>query len=242
MQRAARRGQRGARLTRPTSRPASSRSTRSAIAAAAASWVTITTARPSSAPRAQQRAAPRRPPRRRGCRSARRRAATRRVVDERARDREALLLAAGELVRERAGDLAQPEPVDQLARRAPRRRGCAPRTRAASSTFASPLSSGSRWKNWKTKPIAAPAQRASARARTRRSPARPPTLDRARLGAVEPAEQVQQRRLARARAARGWRRPRRRATSRSAPSSTRRAARPSPNVLTSPRALTAAIP
>ena len=50
----------------------------------------------------------------------------RRVVDQRAGDREALLLAAGELVRQRAGHLAQPEVVDQrLPARGRVRRGAA---------------------------------------------------------------------------------------------------------------------
>ncbi len=97
----------------------------------------------------------------------------RRVVDQRAGDREALLLAAGELVRERAGDVAQPEPVDQRPRPArppPARR---PRTRPASSTFASPLSSGSRWKNWNTKPMWRRRTADSARSPTPRDGARP---------------------------------------------------------------------
>ena len=82
--------------------------------AAAVSCVTITTARPSEAP----------------ARSSRRTSAPAcdvevagrlvgqqhvRVVDQRAGDREALLLAAGELMRKRVGDVAQPEPVDQGA-------------------------------------------------------------------------------------------------------------------------------
>ena len=75
-------------------------------------------------------------------------------------------------MRERAGDVAQPEPVDQRA--PPRRRvGRAPRTRPASSTFASPVSSGSRWKNWNTKPMWRRRSAESARSPTPVTRARP---------------------------------------------------------------------
>ena len=97
---------------------------------------------------------------------------------------------------ERPGDVAQPEPVDE---RPPARRrvGRAPRTRPASSTFASPVSSGSRWKNWKTKPMWRRRSAESARSPTPVT-ALAGDLDAPRLGPVEPAEHVQQRRLARA--------------------------------------------
>ena len=114
--------------------------------------------------------------------------------------------------------------------------GAASGRRAASATFSSPDSSGTRWKNWKTNPT----RRARSRARSRserpstRSPAssivpasalsRPPSRcrsvdfpepDRPTTATSSPPD-----------------------TSRAAPSSTRRAARPCPKVLTRPCART----
>ena len=115
-----------------TSRPASSRSTRSAIPAAAGSCVTSTIARPSSASDAQQ---PQDGRARRLVEVPRRLVGQqqRRVVDERPRDREALLLAAGELVGERARHVLEPQPPDQrpAARRRPPARRPARARRAA---------------------------------------------------------------------------------------------------------------
>ena len=93
------------------------RSTRSAIAAASGSWVTITTARPAQpAEQLQDRGAVvgvEAPGRLVGQHELR-------VVDERAGDREPLLLAARQLARQVTGDVAQAELVDQpAARRAP---------------------------------------------------------------------------------------------------------------------------
>ena len=95
-----------------------------------------------------------------------------RVVDERASEREALLLAAGELVREVIGDGPEPELVDQ-PRRAPRAAAGAPGRRVGSRTFSAPLSSSISWNCWKTKPTCRRrirASRADVRAR-HRSPA-----------------------------------------------------------------------
>ena len=180
-----------------TSRPPSSRSTRSAMPAAARSCVTSTTARPSSAPAAQQaqhlgarldvEVAGRLVGEQDGG-----------IVDERPRDREALLLAAGELGGERGRDGPQPEPVDQLA--------AAPlgvRVRAAHARGEQhvrlPGELGQQVEELEDEADpAAPqcAQRALGGSRH----ALPADLDRPAVRAIEPAEQVQQRRLARARA------------------------------------------
>ena len=93
-------------------RPSAISSTRSAAAATSCSWVTMTTARPcpvrprSSPSRSAAAVLSRLPGRLVGEHQ-------RRVVDERAGDREALLLAAGELVREVLGDRGDAQLLDQ---------------------------------------------------------------------------------------------------------------------------------
>ena len=161
-----------------------------------------------------------------------------RVVDERPRDREALLLAARELRGQRGGDHPQPEPVDQLAAAllGVRMRAAHP---AREQHVRLPAQLGQQVEELEDEPDPPAAQRAQPAlgGPVTRSP---PTSMRPASGAVEPAEQVQQRRLARPRAAEHrdelagcdlevgavQHAPR---------------ARPSPNVLTSPWALTAAI-
>ena len=216
--------------------PSSRRSTRSAIAVAPASCVTITTARPSSAPARSRRStsAPA--------------SASRLPVGSSASSSAGSLTSARAIAKRCCSPpeswwASSRRPIAARgARSAPRRArrfGCAPRTRPASSTLASPESSGSRWKNWKTKPMwrrRSAAQRLLAGAGDLLAG----DLDRPGVGPVEPAEQVQQRRLP------VPERPRMAttspgATSRSVPSSSRRAARPSPNVLTRPLARTTGI-
>ena len=147
-----RRPRRARRLTRLEA-PVAQRSTRSAAPWPPRSWVTRTTARPSSAA-SRSRASTAAPGL--GVEVAGRLVGEqeRRVVDERARDGEALLLAAGELVGEPRRRRRQPEASISARPRAgaPRR---APGSRAGSRTFSSPVSSGTRWKNWKTKPTRA---------------------------------------------------------------------------------------
>ncbi len=119
--------------------------------------------------------------------------------DEGARQRDALLLAAGKMLRI----------VVAGARRV--RRARAPRAAAASApaspaissgsiTFSSAVSAGSSWKDWNTKPTARP--RSSARASSSSTP-RSGTVELHRPGArrVEAGENREQRRLARARGA-----------------------------------------
>ena len=124
-----------------------------------------------------------------------------RLGDQRARDGDALLLAARHLVRVVVDALAEPDALQRLARalrgaRAPGRRAYS----SGSSTFSSAVVRDSRLKLWNTKPSVRLRMRASpsessceiAWPSRRNSPAR-------RL--VEAAEDVHQRRLARARRA-----------------------------------------
>ena len=144
--------------TRPGSRrpsrrrraPSRRKTTRSAQAACRASWVTSTPAAPAS-----QRA-----------RSSRRTSSpvslssapvgssasiSRRVADERAGDRDPLLLAAGHLVGEAVGELAD---ADLLERGQCGLRGAGARRTPSSSrgsaTFSAAVSAGIRLKSWKT--------------------------------------------------------------------------------------------
>ena len=88
----------------------------------------------------------------------------RRLVGQRPRDRHALLLAAGELRR----IVMAPRPPGR-PRRAARPRGApasgAPAISSGTRTFSHAVSDGSRWKNWKTKPM-----RVAAKPRERRPP------------------------------------------------------------------------
>ena len=136
----------------------------------------------------------------RGCRWARRRAATaggaaapgrwRRAAARRPRAR------TGGGRRGRRGRRAR-----ATRRRAPRdRAGARPATSAGSSTFSAAVSVGSRLKNWKTKPKTSPRNRVSAPV-VEVVVAAAVELGRARRRPVEAAEDVQQRALARARRA-----------------------------------------
>ena len=85
----------------------------------------------------------------------------RRVVGERARDGDALLLAARELRRIVVRAIGQPH----FARCSWRARAIASRRPAISigtEMFSTAVSDGTRWKNWNTKPIFSPRSLASA--------------------------------------------------------------------------------
>ena len=117
-------------------------------------------------------------------------------LDQGPRHRHPLLLAAGERARPVVGAVRQAQLVQQ--RLAPRRGPPPPAARAMSSgiiTFSSAVNSGSRWWNWKTKPERPVAERAQPRPRAGANTSSPPTVTVPRLGPVERAEDVQQRRL-----------------------------------------------
>ena len=77
-----------------------------------------------------------------------------RVGGERARDRDALLLAAGELRRQVVGLVAEADQVEVAAGDARSARACEPRRAksSGSTAFSSAVSVGSSWKNWNTIP------------------------------------------------------------------------------------------
>ncbi len=78
-------------------------------------------------------------------------------VGERAGDRHALLLAAGQLVRPVLGAVAEPDQLEQLADPLARARAARRVTsRSGTSTFSAADRIGSRPNVWKTKPIVAP--------------------------------------------------------------------------------------
>ena len=72
------------------------------------------------------------------------------IADERATEGEALLLAAREGVREAVAGVLEAEALDQLVRAG--HGSVATREASGPSRFSSPVNSGIRWKNWKTKP------------------------------------------------------------------------------------------
>ena len=77
-----------------------------------------------------------------------------RAVGERARDRDALHLAAGELRRPMVGAGGEADVLEQLASFAAAVRACdTPASDCGSSTFSAAVSIGSRKNRWKTKPI-----------------------------------------------------------------------------------------
>ena len=177
-----------------TSRPCSSRSTRSAIAAAPASCVTSTIARPSSSrARAAARARRRRPPRR-GCRSARRPAAADGSLTSARAIAKRCCSPPESWCGSDSATVAQSEPVDQRAAARERLRlGAADPRREQHVRLAAQL--GQQVEELEDEADMPPPQR-------RQPPlagagdALAADLDGPRLGAVEPAEHVQQRRLA----------------------------------------------
>ncbi len=74
-----------------------------------------------------------------------------RLAGERARDRDALLLAARQLLRVVGRAPREPDAVEP-ARRPRRRRRARPASSSGSITFSSAVSAGSSWNDWKTKP------------------------------------------------------------------------------------------
>ena len=116
---------------------------------------------------------------------------------EGARDRDALLLAAGELLGIVLEALAEPDALEHAPAR-PRSRVAAPASSSGSITFSSAVIAGSSWNDWNTKPTMRAAQRRA-----------PVFVEREEIVAVdahapvgrrvEPREQAEQRRLARAR-------------------------------------------
>ena len=122
----------------------------------------------------------------------------RRIGRERAGDRDALLLAAGELRRIMGDAVAEPD-----RRRAPAAArangvGDAPASSSGTATFSSAVMVGIRWKDWKTMPICGRGKRASS------SSLLPAEVlagdrDRAAIDPFQPGDHHQQRRFARAR-------------------------------------------
>ena len=84
---------------------------------------------------------------------------------QRAGDRHALLLAAGELARRVVEPVAEPDRRAAVPRALSRRAGVTgpSATRPGISTFSVAVNAGSRWWNWNTKPMRAPAQRGELR-------------------------------------------------------------------------------
>jgi hypothetical protein len=118
-----------------------------------------------------------------------------RVVDERPCDREALLLAAAELVRRRARDVREPEPLDEPA--SALARAGQPR-REQDVALAGQLRQQVEELEDEADMVASQGAQLALRG-ARDAP--PGDDDLARVGAVEPAEQVQERGLARPAAA-----------------------------------------
>ena len=118
------------------------------------------------------------------------------LPDERAGDRDALLLAARELRGTVAGAVAEPDALERAAHDVARDSRL-PARRAGSATFCSAVSAPSRLKDWKTNPISSRRRRASAF-----SPSAPrscsPSAHVAARRPIEPRGDLQQRRLARA--------------------------------------------
>ena len=123
----------------------------------------------------------------------------RRIVGQRAGDGDALLLAARELRRIVMAAVRAGRPR-RAAPRPARRRRARPAISIGTSTFSNAVSDGTRWKNWKTKPMFWPRSRASAS-----SPSVVMSMPSITIVAgrrrVEPGHQAEQRRLAAARRA-----------------------------------------
>ena len=85
----------------------------------------------------------------------------RRVGRQRARQRDALLLAARQLRRIMVAPLGQADGVE-LARRRALKASATPASSSGTATFSSAVMVGMRWKDWNTMPILRPRKRASA--------------------------------------------------------------------------------
>ena len=119
-----------------------------------------------------------------------------RIVDERARDRDALLLAARQLLGKRVHAVLQPDPLQHLERLALLLRDAARRARACTNaTFSNTVMRGISLKSWKTKPTRAPVRLHLRRRRASRR-SRPPTVELALARQLLAQQQAQERRLA----------------------------------------------
>ena len=118
-----------------------------------------------------------------------------RLVAQRPGDRDPLPLPAGQRRGQEAapGRRARPAPAARSARRRAAR-GERPASSAGSSTFSTAVSSSIRWKAWKTKPTVAPPHPGQ-RLLAQLVDAAPGQPHLPAGGPVQPAEQVQQRRL-----------------------------------------------
>jgi hypothetical protein len=121
------------------------------------------------------------------------------IVDEGTGDREALLLPTGELVRHRVGDVAQPEPVDQRAA-APERAGRGAGNAAGEEHVGLAAQLGQQVEELEDE-ADVPAAQGGEAALADAGDALAGHVDRARVRPVEAAEDMQERRLARPRAA-----------------------------------------
>ena len=122
-----------------------------------------------------------------------------RLAGERARDRDALLLAARQLLRIMRASAARGR-RDRATRRARAVASAAPASSSGSITFSSAVNAGSSWNDWNTKPSSR--WRSAARASSScAESAMPSSQTSPSLGRSRPASSPEQRRLARARCA-----------------------------------------
>ena len=118
---------------------------------------------------------------------------------QRTRQRDALLFAARKLRRIMRQALGRDRPPPVRRRRA-RTRPSAPASSSGAATFSSAVMVGIRWNAWKTMPILAPRNFASASS-LKPSSETPSIVDRTAVGALEARHRHQQRRFARTRRA-----------------------------------------
>ena len=116
---------------------------------------------------------------------------------ERARQRDALLLAAGQL-RRIVVQRARPSPTAASSRAARSKASAAPASSSGTATFSSAVMVGIRWNDWNTMPTLRPRKRASASSSSAPRSV-PATSDRAAVGALQPGHHHQQRGFAGAR-------------------------------------------
>ena len=124
-----------------------------------------------------------------------------RLVREGAGDRDALLLAARELLRAMVHPVGEVDEPQQLAHAPSAPRRVDRRRRSGTSTFSAALRIGIRPNAWKTNPIVSRRYSTSSRLRQRRDVGAVHDHRRSRRRTVEAADHVQERRLPRARAA-----------------------------------------
>ena len=120
----------------------------------------------------------------------------RRIGRQRARERDALLLAAGKFRRIMVQPLAEADRREFARARAHRRRAT-PASSSGTATFSSAVMVGIRWNDWKTMPTLRPRKRASASSSSC-AKVLAGDRDRAGVGPLQPRHDHQQRRFARA--------------------------------------------